>query len=221
MENDEKVMSAKENLIYENNIFIPDYFGQKVKNAKSFKNWQNSMLKIYGNNAVLIYCPEDDLYFYSSNKEYYNFPYCSFQCPNCKYNICYYCSLRIDKNNHDYGRCCVKRRVYFSFHEYNENEDVFLYLVPFINSLCIILRISQFLFYTLRYKDTGYYDNLEKNSFIIILITFLNAGYAILLSIIYFFFELYFFLIVLIISIPFKSSPIKNLAGILGNASVG
>ena len=221
MENDEKVISAKENLIYEKNIFIPDYFGQKVKNTKLFKNWENSILKIYGNNAVLIYCPEDGLYFYSSNKEYYNFPYCSFQCPNCKYNICYYCSLRIDKNNHDYGRCCVKRRVYFSFHEYNENEDVFLYLVPFINSLWIILRISEFLFYTLRYKDTGYYDNLEKNSFIIILITFLNAGYAILLSIIYFFFELYFFLIVLIISIPFKSSPIKNLAGILGNASVG
>ena len=71
------------------------------------------MIKKYGNNAVLIYCPEDDLYFYSSNKEYYNFPYCSFQCPNCKYNICYYCSLKIDKNKNDYGACCIKRNILF------------------------------------------------------------------------------------------------------------
>ena len=117
MENDEKAMSAEENIIDEDNIFIPDYFGQKVKNSKLFKNWENSMLKKYGNNAVLIYCSEDDLYFYSSNKEYYNFPYCSFQCPNCKYNICYYCSLKINKNNNDYGACCVKRKIYYSFHE--------------------------------------------------------------------------------------------------------
>ena len=218
MENDEKAMNTKENIIDKNNIFIPDYFGQKVKNSKLFKNWENSMIKKYGNNAVLIYCPEDDLYFYSSNKEYYNFPYCSFQCPNCKYNICYYCSFKIDKNKNDYGRCCVKRRIYYSFHEYDKDEEVSFYYTPFINSLWVILRISQFLFYTLKYKDTCYYD--EGNSFAIKLIIFFNAVYAIILSIIYFFLELCFFLIILIISIPFKIYPIKSLAGILGNASV-
>ena len=160
MENDENEMSVEGSIFRKNNnTFSPDYFGQNVKNSTSFKKWKNSMLQIYGNNAVLIYCPEDDLYFYSSDKEKTKSLYC-FQCPKCKKNFCYYCSSvlsKVDIERHRYGRCSIKGRIIFSFRESYEDEIVSIYYIPFMNSLWIILRISQFLFYTLDNKNGGYY----------------------------------------------------------------
>ena len=47
------------------NLFRTEFYGQSVKNNKSFKIWQNEMKKVYGNDAVLFKCKKYQVYFYA------------------------------------------------------------------------------------------------------------------------------------------------------------
>ena len=78
-------------LLDKENIFIPDYFNQKIKNNNKFKTWENLMFQKYGENARLFKCTVDKIYFYVSNKDCMEYPYYSSYCPMCNNVICYFC----------------------------------------------------------------------------------------------------------------------------------
>ena len=176
---------SKEKELYEynsDNIFGFEYKGQKGKNNQIYRKWENSMFEKYGNDAKLFYCKNDDIFFYVSNKECMEYPYYSTRCPKCNYSICHICST-IMKKEFDDGNCCIKRRLYYCFHEDSqefiknkENEggyyhDTFkdkspLFLIPFINQIYIIACISAILFYKLYLeKHYSYEERLKINHY--------------------------------------------------------
>ena len=121
------------NLLEKENIFIHDYFNQKIQNNNKFKIWENLMLKKYGNNARLFKCIVDKIYFYISNEDCMEYPYYSSHFPICNNVICYYC-LR----NSAYSR--------MEFLNVVLEEDYIIYFILEVKNILIqldLLKIMQ------------------------------------------------------------------------------
>jgi len=186
------------------------------------------MFEKYGQDAKLFHCQKDDILYYVSNKECMDYPYYCTRCPKCHYFVCYYCQAMTNNEYAEFGKCCSKRRLYYSFHKdsqeyinpigpfakYAGTFSPFFFLIPFVNLVYIIACISALLFYKLhlKYKDDNYeYEYCLKDKYDC---TFI-ALFAIFLSIPYIFINFYFLLFLWLISLPFKLITIKYLDRIL------
>ena len=240
MENDDKEKKLYNFSENKDNIFTSEYKGQSIKNNINYKNWENSMLEKYGKDAKLFHCQEDDILYYVSNKECMEYPYYCTRCPKCNYFICYYCETMTNHDKAEFGKCCLKRRLYYSFHqdsqeyinpigpfaEYAGTFHSFIFLIPFVNLVYIIACISTLLFYklNLKYKDDNHeyeYRLKDKCFFTFEIFFVLNCLFAIVLSISYILINIYFLLFLWLISFPFKLIPIKYVAGILSRGLAG
>jgi len=209
--------------------FKEEYEGQNLSNNIEFQKFKQSMLEKYGNKAKLFKCKEDKSYFYS---EYHNY---KVQCPLCKKSWCYFCkSSRKD--------CYILKRLYCMFKEdslsffgqdgsiINKNKLKFYliyFFIPCLNVLSFIAGLHAGLFYKLRTKreygnfyDLDYehrYKGIVDGHFNIfpLLIIIIDAGTAIILSILLTFIGIYFTLLLIFISLPFKFYPIIYLCGII------
>ena len=222
-------------------IFRPEYENQNIKNNQNFINWEKSIFTKYGKDAKLFKCTEDNIYFYTSNKDCIEYPFYACRCPECNFYICYYCLGRTDHHDAEYGQCCIKRRLYYSFHfdalEYIrpikpwDNEEsildkytVLFFSIPFVNMIFCIYAISALFFYKMQfYNGDSFipYENRFSNIVSYGVVLALNGLFAIALSIPFFLYNAFFLIILWIISIPFKLIPVKFVAGIITRGMVG
>ena len=216
-------------------VFILDYGDQYFRNNIEFQKFEISMKKKYGNNAKLFKCKKDKILFYDNSP---NFPFYESKCPKCKKSICYFCS---SINSISQEKCCLTKRIYYMFkvdgflffdkypNQYhkkniNFNDSLIFCVVPFVNLLYFIGCLHAILFYRLKCKnqDPNYdyldYDlrlsNSDRNIFFQRSIFLLDAFCSLLLSIPLIILNIYFTIIIIIISIPFKFYPMKYLFGI-------
>ena len=209
--------------------FKLDYSNQTLKGNKQFQDWKIRMLKIYGNNAKLFRCKYDNCYFYQSNKECKTKPYYKANCPICNLSICYYC-LRNSDNLYDRGECCIKRRIYciifqdgYAFIKPEESDDVNCYysilaiiFIPIISFMYFIAYFSVVFFYKLSKKNSeGIYENIFNSASSLFTEIGINVGFAFALSIPFIIIDIYFKILLLIISLPLKNYPLKIYCGIL------
>ena len=226
MEADKELINTLDKL----DIFKPEYAGQKIKNNINFIKYRESILKKYGKNARIFYCKENKIYFYYNDSEY---PYEGI-CPLCSKSICYFC-LTFNW----FKVCCLRSRMYYLLTDeamifLNDNakkdkfKDYLIYaLFPYLNSLVFFggLHIYIYKWKTnvktigyngkedfLRFEDYLKGDELHLNIFILI------AGFdiftVIFLSIPFLFLDIFFTILLILISIPFKFYPLKYLFGI-------
>ena len=226
-----------ENIInLKDNIFSLEYSEQNITNNKKYKKWEESKLKIYGNDAKLFRCIQDNILFFTTYEDCINYPAYKCKCPKCGKIICHFCSS-IDILN---MVCCYKREIYkLLFHDglsfikkVDRNEDIqlisndysiLLILIPGIN-LCatIYIYVDQILFSLITkkisYDDKGnretYLYKFQKTRFSSIII-YLFAFSFFFNSISFFILNFYFIILLLLISIPFKFYPLKYYFGLI------
>ena len=223
------------------NYFKLDYPKQRIKGNQSFEKYKNLKLKELGNDSELFYCKNDFLYFYVSKRDCNAMPFYYKQCPLCKYYICYFCQRTTSQPIGFNANCCIKLRLYYLFFlkgfvYLNEFEQLSIAqkngfylalkisLIPFLNLLylfsCVILIFFRLLLkdkkwrYDVHPSHNTYNDYYQLyNSFKIIMI--LMTSQAILYSICYTIYSLYFNIFIFMISLFFKFYPLKYIIGIL------
>ena len=191
------------------------------------------MLKIYGNDAKLFKCLVDKIYFYTSYNEYRYSYFCRGICPLCKKPICYYCSRFYFEDLYEYGSCCLTRKIKYIFLKdtviyTNQNDErinllykkyFFIFFIPIISFLYFIARIETSFFYKLAMKKEidkngnlcVYIDHLEQKNKVITI----NIIFSIILVIPFFLINIYFILLSLLISAPFRLKPLKFIIGLI------
>ena len=201
-------------------VYRVDFFGQNIEDNKKFKNWQRTQLEIYGKDAKLVKCCKDNIYFYTSNDDRLKENFYSYQCPYCKLYICYFCSKET-KAILQQGGCCYTRNIYISFGIDYIEDDLFefsiiiYHIIPLLNMAAIILSIISLILYKNEYiKEDGwatlYIDVVDSRNFISpVALIIMHAIIAIILSIPYTIYNIYYIIIIWCISIPFKFKPIK------------
>ena len=215
-------------------IFKLDYGSQNYENNSEFKKFQNSMHNKYGKKIKLFKCIKDKILFYHDCS---NYPFYEAKCPCCSKSICYFCSC---SNSYPQQNCCIKKRVYYLFKvngllffdsypghfEYRRPEfkESLLYaIVPFVNLLYFIGCIHALLFHRMRYKNDKKFDyndynglmtGIDKNSYYYLTFCIFEIICSIFIAITLFVLNLYFTIIIIIISIPFKFYPMKYLFAI-------
>ena len=232
MENDldlkEIYMDGKEN----NKIFNFDYENQKLNDNIAFREWKESIITKYGKDSKIVKCLEDKIFFFIKYIDINEKDNYLIKCPICKKYICYYCSFNYNFNYYpnpiEEKFCCFKREVstciYKASKFIKDDEEIdcdyILILIPWLNFLFIIFIIFHFIFSigikTSKQNKNEYDEYLKKNIFkdntyahsIVVSTSFL-------LSIPLIVFDIYFILLLIIISIPFKFYPIKYLIGLL------
>ena len=158
MENDDKKLKIYDSSENEDNIFSSEYQGQSLKNNINYKNWENSMFVKYGKDAKLFHCQEDKIYYYVSNKNCMEYPYYCTRCPKCNYFVCYFCQTMTNHDEAEYGKCCLKRRLYYSFHE--DSQEYINPIGPFkdladtFNPFFFFDSFSKFSIYSCMYIST-------------------------------------------------------------------
>ena len=227
-------ISAESNL--ESNkleIFKLDYEAQNYENNSEFKKFQNSIYNKYGTKQKLFKCIKDKILFYYDCS---NYPFYEAKCPCCSKSICYFCS---SSYTYPQQNCCLKKKVYYLFkvnvllffysypghleHKVEFKESLFYAIVPFVNLLYFIGCLHAILFYRMKYNDEnfdyndydGHFTSMDKNSFFIRTFFIFEVACSILIAITLFVLNIYFTIIIIIISIPFKFYPMKYLFGIL------
>ena len=218
------------------NIFNLEYSEQNISNNKKYKKWEESMLKIYGNDAKLFKCIQDKILFFTTYDDCINYPAYKCKCPKCGNIICHFCSS-IDTLN---VICCYKRLIYnILFHnglsfikKVDRNEDIqlisndytiLLILIPGLN-LCatnyiyVDITLFSLITNTIAYDDKGnretYLYKFQKSCFSSIII-YLFAFSFFLNSISFFILNFYFIIFLILISIPFKFYPLKYYFGLI------
>ena len=235
MENENEDIINDKMISKSENAFKIEYIGQTLKINAKFRDWKNKMLIKYGNNAKLFHCKYDNIYFYTTNNDCKSIPYYKSKCPICGRSICYYCS-RYTIDNYDRGRCCIKRRIYCIFFQdgfsvidlpfsSKDGELYFLliiFIIPILSFILIIGYFSIVFYYKLKIKNTkdyhghlNTYDESFKNDYLFITVTIINVLFAIVLSIPFSIIDIYFKLLILLISLPFKMYPLKYYFGII------
>ena len=199
------------------NIFKLDYKDQSLKSNSLFNAWKNKMLLKYGRDAKLFKCKNENLFFYVPYQEYKNKFFFSGKCPSCNTSLCYFCFKKASRN------CCITIRTYYIFFEdtidsiENDNKkfciEFLKFLIP-ISSLFLIIGIfAKIWYYTLQRKDDDKTYFKDKDIYwASILIYGLTA---IILSIIFMFFDIYLKIILLFISLFSKCYPIKYYIGFI------
>ena len=233
MENENDNELCDKNIYNSECAFKLDYSNQSLKENKEFQNWKIQMLKRYGNDAKLFKCKYDNCYFYGTNKECKTRPYNSAYCPICNRSICYYCLRSCGEGSCDNGRCCVKRRIYCMFFqdgysfirpEPNDDADAYysflkMFFIPIFSFMTFVGYFSIVLFYKLYMKDGPIYENIfykdDRHARLFTTEISINVGIALILSIPFLIIDIYFKILLLIISLPFKNYPLKYYLGIL------
>ena len=226
MENDSYI---NENFINNTvNKYEMEFFGQSLKKNESFIKWQNEMKKIFGNDAKLFNCKKDKIYYYANSNDCKKFSFAK-KCPICDSSICYFCSKYIYVGN---SKCCLYRRIYCLFFKdafvIIDNKDHNFYaiskfsMIPLFSVFYFIGMVSACLFYKLQSNDecnTGYLltyeEHLKKNMNIFKVVVEINVLFAIMLSIPLFLYDIYFKILLIIISIFSKNYPMKYYFGML------
>ena len=233
MENtNEKIELNEYNSSLNTNIFKPEYEGQELNNNLIFLNWKKSMIKIYGEKAMLFKCLKDKIYFYTFYEECIRYPVYQSICPQCGKQICYFCFRNEKDVFEENGTCCLQRRIKCMFNQecyryikpiykekyiYSFKEAFISFIIPVIHLFTLIAQIQNIFYYNLIVRDIEkakegkrYYNSKVYNYILII-----NIGIAIILVIPLFFIHIYFIIFILLISLPFKFIPLKYLLGIL------
>ena len=208
-------------------VFKFDYENQNIENNIDFKKWKEKMKKenvdkfyIYKcNDCKICFCGKVNVEF----NDYYGY------CPNCKKEICCFCSRYIKESNHFSrylrGYCCLKRFISFVFFREKFSDDNFpliaficayiAFIIPYINSTGVILCIIQNLFCHKETKYPQYYNYhhyyYKKESKYYPLIKAISICFSFCLSICYLSLTLAFMIITFLISIPFKMITLTNL----------
>ena len=233
MENENDSELDDKNISNSECVFQLDYSNQSLKENKKFQKWKIQMLKKYGNDAKLFKCKNDNCYFYGSNKECKTKPLGAAYCPICRRSICYYCLSISYDDSLDCGKCCVKRRVYcmlfqdgYSFIKPEPNDDADAYysflkmfFIPIFSFMTFVGYFSIVLFYKLYMKDGPIYENIfykdDRHARLFTTEISINVGIALILSIPFLIIDIYFKILLLIISLPFNNYPLKYYFGIL------
>ena len=189
------------------NFFKLDYGGQSLKANNQFQSWKNKMENIYGNKAKLFKCKKDNAYFYSLDDYKVRG-----QCPLCKKYICYFCS------NMDYY-CCAKSNIYqiiyvdgFTFINNKDEKDeycfIFIRFLFPIYTFCYLSAIlSKNLFHIIKIETKKVRANdcfFDDESCACMTSIFLNAGVALILSLIFLLHDIYFKILLLLFSLFLK-----------------
>ena len=232
MEN-EKEYNLSESILPDN-VFKTEYASQNInKNNIEFRNWQNKMIQKYGRDARLFRCIKDNIIFYTSNEDCKSNPFYQSICPCCNKPICYYCH-RYRKDRYENGLCCLSRKLYYFFFKdglrlinpVGEGTDfdlyLFFFLIPGINLLFFMATMHTHLFYKLSLSNKKvnnrflitYYNHLKRNKMIFQILVGIDIAFSVVLTFSYVLLNIYFIIIMLIISIPFKFYPMKYLFGI-------
>ena len=235
MENEREENINEKMILNSENAFKKEYNGQSLKKNSKFIDWKNRMLSMYGNDAKLFYCKDDNINFYGTNDDCKSFPYYKSKCPICKKSICYYCS-RFTHDICDRGTCCIKRRVYcifvqdgFSVINPKNPKDgeigwrIKIFLTPILSFMYFVAYFSIVFYYKLSIanveKNDGYYGIYEgaikKSHCLFFCIIGFNVAFAFALSISFLILDTYLKILILLISFPFKMYPIKYYFGIM------
>ena len=211
--------------VQQSNMFKLDYEGQNLKNVQ-FIRWKNEMLKIYGKNAKLFECKNENIFFYVSEKESKTIPIYLKECPSCNKSICYFCSRVIKKDN-DIGKCCIKRRINYliyvsGFEDFDYLKSMkFILYIPFLNLLFLIHFFSSLLLYRLNDKasDNIYYPSMYQDHFknycLRQLTIAINIAFGTIITICFTILSLYFMSFIFVISIIFNQYPPKYIISII------
>ena len=224
-------LNVIENISVESNdIFKLDYKGQLLKDNIKFKAFKNEKKKKYGSNAKLYYCKNENAYFYARTINNSFFSFDGAECPSCKDYICYFCS----KSSNDDLDCCPTGSMYtllfkkgltftdnidniYSGHDVTYYQLIPKFFIPFYSFIYLVGIISFILFHGLEFpgEDKGRHFYFKENcqSFTSII---LNALVGLVLYLIFFIHTIYFKLLILISSIPFKKKPFRYYIGIIG-----
>lgn len=213
-------------------FFNYDYDNQKMDNNIKFQEWKNSMIKKYGNDAKLFKCQRDKLYFYSSYKDCISLPCYRNKCPQCDKYICHFCSF---PGTNERIRCCFKKAIgeqlfyyglkYIKLIDKNDveikkisnNYKMLFTLIPGINFFLIYYSIMSNCLFQLKLKNAKgneelreIYDDKFFGNKCIFIISFLASILLFIPLIIY---NIFFVVLLILISIPFKFYPLKYLFG--------
>ena len=215
-------------------IFKLDYYEQNYNTNAEFRRWRNSMMIKFGRNSRLFKCMDDEILFCSTNEDCKNFPFYQSKCPLCKNHICFFCH-RSSTDSFGPGTCCLRRRFYCTFfqigfdlinpidreHYYGHDfhKALIFYFIPGINLLFFIAEMHVSLFYKLglkNYKPKKYNKYIKdyelrykKNYKTLQILVGIDIAFSIALTFSYILLNLYFIIILTIISLPFKLYPMK------------
>ena len=196
------------------NIFKPEYKGfNKTKNI-TFLKWKELMLTKFGEKSNYFYCDKDLIFFWVDHNTIKNNLYCA-TCPTCKKRICLFCS---SINIYDYYICCLKRLMYslvFIGGPSNIKNNLifkgkYRYLkwifIPGLSFIGISIQIRHLL---TKGREMSFYETYFDYKI-------LTEGIvSILLSFPFFILNTYFIIILTLVSIPFKFTPLKFFIGVL------
>ena len=240
MENDEYrrgLNITEDNIINLDNTFKLDYINQKLDGNVEFEKWKNLNIKKYDNNYRLFKCSFDKLIFMTTKEDCKSYPFYQSLCPKCQKPICYFCS-RYAHDSFGNGNCCIRRRICCmifqeGFRYINPYQETYLppfeksfkkFIFPVYNFLYFTAEIQTAFFYKLstnsaKIRENGYLENYEvhiqrNHYFILELVVGINIAFAIILSLSYILFNIYFIIFMIIISLPFKFYPLKYVIGI-------
>lgn len=227
MENEDKNMGLIE---IENmnisNIFKPDYNDQNLDNNRNYQNWKSAMIDKYGNNGKFYKCPNDKIFFYTSNEENRKNHENEGKCPLCKKEICFFCMKNASSG---YCHCCLKKKYFVMCAEGKSNlnekmsdlgdyEQAFIkfFLIPGVNIIFFIAMFFNMTYYKLAMGyENGYnhpYESFFPNHCSRYSLILINGITSIFLGIAFFIYGILFAIIFLSIII-FKKSLCMFLIG--------
>lgn len=228
MENEEKGIGLIENENFNTlNAFKPEFDAQKLENNKNFQNWKQAMIDKYGIKGKLYKCPDDKIFFYTSDEENGRVHESEGICPLCKNKVCYFCKKKV---GYDWIHCCLKRKFVRMKKEGKDNlnakmsdlgdyEKAFLkyFLIPGLNIIFFIGIFFNITYYKLIMVYEGnhsypYESFLHQNYLRFSIILALNGLTSIVLSFIFLIFGIIFSIILLIL-ILFKTNYFMFLIG--------
>ena len=214
-----------ENNLLEENIFKYSYKNQNYKKSNEYKKWIKEMNIKFNNSGKEIICNKDNIIIYSlydDNSKY-------IKCPICNSSIysCIYCNNSENRQN---KKCCIK--AYFKYYfkdkikplnlniEINEFTEYFLLLyliIPLFSSSLFIHGLMGRLYLDFKEEEDDYYDDYNNYNGLNFNICDPCCNFSILdvsiylvqflFTYIYAIFFLNIFLILIVLSIPFKLYP--------------
>ena len=217
MENEREENIANSLAINSEQYFKLDYGGQSLKTNTKFQSWKKKMINIYGNRAKLFKCKNDNIYFYTLDDSQKRG-----LCPLCKNDICYFCS---DKDYY----CCIRSITYqiitedgFTFiNNKDEKQYSFIFrrfLFPIYTFCYLTAILSKNLFHIVKIETKKKRENncfFDDESCACITSIILNAGVALILSLIFLLHDIYFKLLLILFSIFCKNYPLYFYLGII------
>ena len=234
MENEIELCLTKNNEEIAEDFFKPDYKGQSLNSNKKFCIWKNKMIKIYGSDAKLYRCKNDDIYFYAPKKIDNYFIYES-KCTSCNRQICYFCSRSRGNRGND-GDCCVKGKIcsmilddgFKIISEEKEEENIghiicfnypyelITFFIPIYSLFILFGLVSKNLYHAqIKFKNNEFDGFYFKDNTLSWNIVVINGGIALMISIALVIHEIYLIAIITIISLFSKFYPIKFFMGLI------